>query len=144
MAEATHPKKQKVKSERLWWVTLVAAVVAVIGNIIVQQLTLALFTIPASFPPFNLPPIILFTVVGVVGAAGVFALLGRTTERPIRWFWIISLVVLLLSFIPNIALLITSSLPGTTVPGVISLMIMHVVPAAASVGMLIRMAAEQV
>lgn len=144
MAETTLQRQntQEVQIGRLWWTGLLAAVVATIGNIIVQMVTEALFTIPASFPPFDIPRIALFSVIGVVGATIVFGLLGRFTERPIRWFWIVSVVVLLLSFIPNIAMLTTGALPGTTVPGVVSLMVMHVVAAAAALGVLIGVAGK--
>jgi hypothetical protein len=128
---------------RLWWAGLLAAVVAAIGNIIVLLITDALFTVPASFPPFAIGPVTFFSVVGVVGATAVFALLGRFTQRPIRWFWIISVVVLLLSFIPNIVMLVANTLPGTTVAGVVGLMITHVVAAAAAVGILIGVAGER-
>jgi hypothetical protein len=128
---------------RLWWAGLLAAVVAAIGNIIVLLITGALFTVPASFPPFAIGPVTFFSVVGVVGATAVFALLGRFTRRPIRWFWIISGVVLLLSFIPNIITLVGNTLPGTSLAGVVSLMVMHVVAAAAAVGILVGVAGER-
>jgi hypothetical protein len=145
MSEATYAPStnQEVKISRLWWAGLLAAVVAVVGNIIVQVITNALVTIPAGFLPFQIPRIAIFSVVGVAGATGVFALLSRFTQRPIHWFWITSVVVLLLSFVPNILMLIgTLPVPGTTVPGVISLMVMHVVAAAAAVGVLIGVAGE--
>lgn len=133
---------QQINMGRLWWAGLLAAVVATIGNILVRMATVALFPIPETFPPFALQRIALFSVVGVVGATGVLALLARFTQRPVRWFWIVSLVVLVLSFIPNILLLITRNLPGTNVPGVLSLMLMHVVAAAAAVGILIGAARQ--
>jgi NADH:ubiquinone oxidoreductase subunit K len=136
-------KTESVKMGRLWWAGLLAAVVAAIGNILVLLITDALFTVPDSFPPFAIGPVTFFSVVGVVGATIVFALLGRFTKRPIYWFWIISIVVLLLSFIPNIVTLVGNTLPGTNVAGVVSLMIMHVVAAAAAVGILIRVAGER-
>jgi hypothetical protein len=128
---------------RLWWAGLIAAVVAAVGNILVMLITDALFAVPDSFPPFAVGPITFFSVVGVVGATAVFALLGRFTQRPIHWFWIISVVVLLLSFIPNIVMLVANTLPGTTVAGVVGLMITHVVAAAAAVGILIGVAGER-
>lgn len=146
MAETTDNTShhtQNLNLRRLTGAGLVAAVVAAVGNIIVLMITEALFTIPASFEPFNMTPIALFSVVGVVGATVVFGLLVRYTQRPVRWFWIVSVVVLLLSFIPNIALLVTDAMSGTTVAGVIALMIMHVVAAAAAVGFLTRTASDQ-
>jgi uncharacterized membrane protein YeaQ/YmgE (transglycosylase-associated protein family) len=142
MSDTTQQQTQKLKPGKLLGLGLLAIAVAVIGNIIVLWITEALFTIPASFMPMAIPPITIFTVIGVVGAIIVFALLARFTQQPVRRFWIISVVVLLLSFIPNIATLTVSPMPGATVPGVVSLMIMHVVAAAAAVGILPRAISE--
>lgn len=145
MAETndTTSTTQTVKTGRLWWVGLLAAGVASVGNILVMVITNALFAIPASFRPFAVPPIVIFTVLSVAAATGVFALLGRFTQRPIYWFWIVSVIVLLLSFVPNILTLTGAfPMPGTTVPGVVALMVMHVVAAAAAVGLLIGLAGE--
>jgi ABC-type thiamin/hydroxymethylpyrimidine transport system permease subunit len=80
-------------------------------------------------------PVIIVTVIGVLGAALVFALIARYTRRPIRIFYITSLVVLLVSFIPNIGMFTRED---ASVPGIIGLMIMHVVAAAAAVGIMTR------
>jgi hypothetical protein len=41
--------------------------------------------------------------------------------------------VLVLSLIPDVALLVTGAMPGTTVTAVVTLMVMHVVTAAIAV-----------
>ncbi len=41
--------------------------------------------------------------------------------------------VLVLSLVPDVALLVTGAMPGTTVAGVVSLMVMHVVTTAIAV-----------
>jgi hypothetical protein len=69
------------------------------------------------------------SVAGAVGAAVIFAVIGRFTRRPIRLFWGIAAVGLLLSFLPIALAGATGSSAGTLAP-------MHVVAAATNVGLL--------
>jgi hypothetical protein len=131
---------EQVDSGRLWLAGLVAVVLAVVGNVIVGTLAQALFEIPPQFAPFELPRYVLFTVIGVIGATVVFAVLARMSQRPIPIFQRVAVVVLLLSFIPDLAMLFTDAVPGATVPGVVTLMVMHVVAAVVAIIVLPRMA----
>jgi uncharacterized membrane-anchored protein len=112
-----------------------ATLVAIVGNLLVLAIFNALFEIPPTLPAFAVVPVIIVTVIGVLGAALVFALIARYTRRPIRIFQITSLVVLLVSFIPNIGMFTRED---ASVPGIIGLMIMHVVAAAAAVGIMTK------
>jgi hypothetical protein len=71
-------------------------------------------------------------VAGSIGAAVVFAAVGRFTHRPVRVFWGIVAVGLLLSFIPIALAGASGSSAGT-------LAFMHVVATAANVGLLTRL-----
>ncbi len=119
---------------------LAAAVAAVIGNIIVATLVKAVATIPPEFVPFGLGRYVLFTVLGVIGAAVVYWILGRLGGDPVRRFTIIAIVVLLLSFIPDLGMLFSDFFPGATPAGVIGLMLMHVVTAVACIILFPRLA----
>jgi hypothetical protein len=66
---------------------------------------------------------------GGIGAAVVFAAVGRFTQRSILVFWGIAAVGLLLSFIPIALAGATGSSAGT-------LALMHVLAAATNVGLL--------
>jgi hypothetical protein len=66
---------------------------------------------------------------GAVGAAAIFAFIGRFTRRPIRIFWGVATVGLLLSFLPIALAGVTGSSAGT-------LALMHVVAAVTNVGLL--------
>jgi hypothetical protein len=79
------------------------------------------------------------TALGVLGAVIVFALLARFARRPLLMFKRIATVALVLSFVPDILLLVASE-PGATLASVGVLMSMHVVTWAISVGMLITLA----
>jgi hypothetical protein len=89
-----------------------------------------------GFRAVSYPPVLFLTVAGVVGAAVVYALLLRRSRTPRRTFVRVAAAVLVLSFLPDLALLALD--PAATVGGVVVLMLMHVVVAAASVGVLTR------
>jgi hypothetical protein len=80
-----------------------------------------------SFPLVNL------------GAVIVFVLLARFARRPILMFKRIAAVTLVLSFMPDVLLLVASE-PGATAASVGVLMSMHVVAWAISVGTLTTLA----
>jgi Family of unknown function (DUF6069) len=63
------------------------------------------------------------SVVGSIGAAVIFAVIGRFTRRPVRIFWGVAAVGLLLSFVPIALAGARGSSAGT-------LALMHVVAAA--------------
>lgn len=121
---------------RPWWIGLLVIVLSIAGNAIVRTIAMALFAIPPEFEPLAWPRFTFFTVIGAVGATIVFAIVARFSRRPMRLFRIIALIVLLISFLPDVGLLTGRPFPGITVPGVVSLMVMHVVSAAIAVGLL--------
>lgn len=89
-----------------------------------------------GFRAISYPPVLFLTVAGVVGATVLYALLLRRSETPKRTFIRVAVAVLVLSFLPDLVLLALD--PAATVGGVVVLMLMHVVVAAASVGVLTR------
>jgi hypothetical protein len=89
-----------------------------------------------GFRAVSYPPVLFLTVVGVVGATVLYALLLHRSDAPDRTFVRVAGAVLVLSFVPDLALLAFD--PAATVAGVVVLMLMHVVVAAASVGALTR------
>lgn len=107
---------------------------------IIRTIAVAVLQPDAQFLPFMLPVVIVFTLVGALGAVIVFALVGRFARRPISLFRRIALVTLLVSFIPDILMAITKFNPGTTTANVVVLMLMHVASWAICVGMLTRLA----
>ena len=76
------------------------------------------------FDPLSFPPVTFLTAVGAVGATLVYGGLTRLVSNPDRVFLLVAAVVLVLSFVPDVALLEVD--PGATVPGVVVLMAMHV------------------
>ena len=127
---------ERVAFGRLWWIGLATIVAATLANFVIQQLAVALLQPDPLFGPLMVVPPILFTVIGVVGAIIVYALAGRFSSQPITLFRRIALIVLLVSLIPDVALLYANAMPGTTLGTIGALMLMHVAAWAITVGML--------
>ena len=130
---------ERVALNRLLWVGPLAILVATIANVVIQQIAVAVLQPDPAFMPLTLMPPIIFTVVGVLGAVIVYALVGRFSRQPARLFQRIALITLLVSFVPDIMMAITGFNPGTTVANVVVLMLMHVVAWLIAVGMLTRL-----
>ena len=79
-------------------------------------------------------PVAISSVVGAIGAAVVFAVIGLFARRPVRLFRIVATVVLVLSFA------MPATVPGVPVAMILSLEVMHVVAWAVSVGLLTTLA----
>jgi hypothetical protein len=124
---------------RLFWVGPLAIVAATLANVLLQQIAVAVLNPDPAFLPLTLLPPIIFTVVGVLGAVIVYALVGRFTRTPEPLFRRIALVTLVVSFIPDILMLITGFNPGTTAANVAVLLLMHVIAWAITVELLTRL-----
>lgn len=111
----------------------IAVVLSVVANLVLLQLVLVPELVQ-QFEPLNIAPVALFSGLGAVGATVAYAVVDRLSETPDRMFTRVAVIVLLLSFVPDIFLL--QAEPTATVPAVIVLMVMHVVVAVASVASL--------
>ena len=112
----------------------VAIVLSVLVNAILV-VTAGTLGVAPGFQPLSVPPVVFLSAVGAVGAVVVYALLQRYVDRADHYFVRVAAVVLVLSFLPDVGLLFGD--PAATVPGVVILMVLHVVVAAASVGALV-------
>ena len=120
---------------RIATATAVAAVAAVIANVLLRALAVAVFDIPQpEFEELNLRPVILSTLGGVIAAGLVYALIARLTEDPARPFVIVAAVALLLSLIAPLTL----DDPDADADAVGTLIAMHILAAAISVPVLLR------
>ncbi|MEW6734393.1 MAG: DUF6069 family protein [Acidobacteriota bacterium] len=134
---SNHIQTERIIMSRLLWVGPLTVSAAVVANLIVRFIALSLLDIPLRFSPLAHPgPVITLTTVGVTGSVIVFAIVSKFAKHPIRLFRIIAIVVLLISFLPDLAML---TIPGISVLAVVVLMLMHVVAAAISVGLLINL-----
>lgn len=110
---------------------ILAIVAAVVANLLVRAILVAVVDISPAFQPMYPRAIVFVTTLGVGAAVVVFALINRFTRRPVPIFHRVALVALVISLLPNVALLMAPSdpedFPGKTTAGVLSLMLMHVV-----------------
>lgn len=112
-----------------------AAVFSAIANALMLGLASSLFG-PVVIPPdeaVTFGQVMAASVAGAVGAVVLFAAIDRLARRPMRVFWGIAAVGLLLSFLPIALAGVTGSSAGT-------LGLMHVVAAATNVGLLTALA----
>ena len=132
----TTERAERIAISRVWLAGGAALVLSLLGNAIVRSLVTAFFPIPPQFRALaDWETFVVFTFVGVLGATVVFAVMALLTRRAVIVYRWLAGVLLLLSFIPNILMLVVDA-PGATLPGVISLMVMHVLTAVIAVGLL--------
>jgi len=105
-------------------------VIAAIVNLILGWIALSQ-NLVASTEFFQYPRIIVWTLLGTVGATLVYGMLTRRSATPDQTFVRIAVAVLLLSFLPNIGLLF--AVDDVTTSEVIGLMALHVPPAIVAV-----------
>jgi hypothetical protein len=131
-------KTERVSFSRLLWVGPLAAVVAAVANLIVFVIVQSLLGITLMGPagpgstemaPLPATAVIISSAVPAVAATLLLAVLGKFLAHPIRVFWIVSVVVLLLSFAGPLGLPVDAATK-------IILSLMHGVAAVAIVGVL--------
>jgi hypothetical protein len=133
-----------IQLKKLWWVGPLTVLAAVIGVLIVRAIAVAI--LPPPYAPglaMIMVPIVL-TVILCTCAVIVFALVGRFTKNPVRTYIIISVVFLLISFIPDLMVpSMGAAMPGANWGYAITLMIMHVVAGFITVYMLIKLTVDK-
>jgi hypothetical protein len=116
------------------WSVPVRGALAIVASVLVNAaLVWALDAagIAPDFRALTYPPVVFLSALGAVGATVVYVILGRYVDDVDGTFIRVAAAVLVLSFLPDLGLLAAD--PAATVPGVLALMLMHVVVAAASV-----------
>ena len=111
-----------------------AAAASIIAVLVVQALSISIWPEIALFAPLdNYFRSAIFTLVPTVVATALFAWLAGHTARPVRAFIVISVVVLLISFIPDYAV----PVPYKTILASTVAAFLHVVAAVATVSLLV-------
>ncbi|OYR76733.1 hypothetical protein Z052_08110 [Halorubrum sp. C191] len=81
----------------------------------------------ASTEFFRYPPIVVWTLLGTIGAAVIYGALTRFSATPDRTFVRVAVAALVLSFVPDVGLLV--AVEGVTTSEAVALMALHVPPA---------------
>lgn len=125
-----------VELPRLVTYGIIAVILASVVNAFIRVVATTLLGVPADFGPLGWGPVVNTTIVGVVGASGVYGLLTRLSKRPNRTFLGIAAVGLVLSFVP---LLVPPAFLAAAPASVLwTLAVMHVTTATVVVGLLPR------
>jgi hypothetical protein len=111
----------------------VAGVIAGVANVVISAIARGPLGARDEFVPLTPGPVVLWTVLGsLIGAVG-WRLIVNTSAHSRALLTTLVPTVLVLSLIPDIALLATDSVAGQTTAGVMALMVMHVVTAVIAV-----------
>jgi hypothetical protein len=121
--------------------TALAAIAAVVANLLLRAAAVAVFDIPQpEFEPLQARAVVLSTLGGVASAGIVYAVILRLADDPARVFLIVAAVALVLSLWAPLSLGLADppENPGTDAESVGTLIAMHVLAAAISVPVLLR------
>lgn len=121
---------------------VVAVVGAVVANLIVLFVVGPMVIDPAMpLHSLSVGPVAMLTIIGTIGATIVYAIMRSFMTRPQKAFIWLSVVVLLLSFIPDYLIIGSTTGPfaGATLPSALTLMLMHVVAAIIIVTSLVKL-----
>lgn len=88
----------------------------------------------ASSEFFRYPPIVVWTLLGTVGATAAYGVLTRRSATPNRTFARVAVASLVLSFVPDVGLLF--AVEAVTASEAVGLIILHIPPAAVAVSAL--------
>ena len=128
---------------KLLWVGPLTIVVAVLVNLVIRNIAVAFFGVPDGFTYLQAPFVIGSTVVFLVLALVAFILVGRFARRPVRFYCILALVALFVSFLnPIRALAGLFPAPGMNLHIFWTRIVMHTVTAIITVGLLTTLAVE--
>jgi Family of unknown function (DUF6069) len=128
---------------KLVWVGLLTIVVAALVNVVIRSLAVAFFGVPADFTDLQAPVVIGSTIVFLFLALLAFVLVGRFARRPVRFYRILALVALLVSFLFPILLLSGAyPVPGMNLHIFWTMIVMHCASALVTVGLLTTLAVE--
>ena len=117
---------------------LVAAALATSLDLVIEAVARQAFAVPPEFEPFQ-GTVAPYTIGGIALAAAAFAVVRQFARDISATYLRISIVALVLSWIPDVGLLVIHD-PGATVPAVAALMVMHTTTAIIMVAALLRIA----
>jgi hypothetical protein len=118
--------------------TALALFIAIPLDLAIEAFARQAFAVSPDFPPFQ-GSVAPYTAGGIVLAGLVYGVLRHFVSDANRVYLRLAIVALVLSWIPDVALLFINE-PGATVPAVVSLMVMHAVAAVVVVTVLLRIA----
>jgi hypothetical protein len=117
--------QNEVNGRALLWVGPLTVALSVVAVFAVRVAAFAVLDLDPTYPPLTYLGLAFFTVVFVTLAVLVFAVVVWKAASPIRTYRRIAIVVLVLSFIPDL-FLPGQPIPGATWTAAIVLMVTHI------------------
>ena len=125
---------EPISNRRIWQVGGIAAVSTAVANAVVWAIAQGILDVSDEFMPLETVfPAIISSLLGVGLGTVVFYLLNRFTSRPIQLYQIIGIVFLVFSLSGP---LMQSSEPGGGTKEVVTLLLMHIIAGAITIGLL--------
>jgi hypothetical protein len=121
---------------RLLAAGVAAAIASALANSAVAALLRGVLDVPAGFAPLQAIAVLSLTVVGVVGAVLVFAVISRLSARPVRLFTIVASVALVISWAAPLAVYFTNAFPGTDASRIVGVMSLHAIAGVITIAVL--------
>jgi hypothetical protein len=146
MASTTiHPtSKPRFALRKLVWVGPLTIIVAALVNMLIRTIAVTSFSVHAGFTYLQAPFVVGSTVVFLLLALVAFILVGRFVRRPVRFYRILALVALLVSFLdPVMALAGLLPVSGMNLHIFWTMIVMHCVTTIIAVSLLTTLAVEQ-
>jgi hypothetical protein len=131
--------QSKIKLKRLLWASPLAGIAAALVNALVYLLAREAGAIPPDIivpnaqEPITIVPVMVASFIPAIPAGIILAILTALTSRPVRYFIVISVILLVLSFYTPF------TIPDVIMPMIVALNLMHVTAAAAIVAVLIKL-----
>src|SRR5579872_3505121 len=135
--------REKLAPRKLFWVGPLTIIIVAIANLVVRTIAVAFFGVPETFQYLQAPYVIGSTIIFLLVALFVFMLVSRFAQRPIRFYRILALIVLCVSFLsPVTALVGVFPAPGMNMHIFWTMILMHIVSAVIVVSLLTTMTRE--
>lgn len=106
---------------------LIAAVLVAVGLNAIVAMSAAAAGAPDHYGPLTVPAYASMTAIGVIAGWFGWMIIRSRSRNPRRTLAVLVPVVAVVSFAPDVILVATGFVPGTTMIAVIALMIMHIV-----------------
>ncbi len=128
---------------KLVWVGPLTIIVAVLVNLVIRTIAVAFFSVPDGFTYLQAPFVIGSTLIFLLLVFLAFVLVGRFARRPVRFYRMLALVALVVSFLfPVQALTGLFPAPGMNLHIFWTMIVMHTVTAILTVSLLTTLAIE--
>ena len=135
---------EHVALRKLIWVGPLAIVVTVIADLIIRAIAVSIFGVSQAFQYMQASYIIGGIIVYLLMALLAFVLVNRFARRPIRFYRLLALIALCLSFLsPVMALVGLFPAAGMNLTIFWTMIVMHIVSAIIAVSLLTTLTREQ-